>query len=137
MMDTIDTLKTRYPGAQAWGFGDSPAMADELANLVIKGVKTASCGSLAAFNAEGFAPTPGSYHIILNGQEAPVCVIRIVSLRLVRFCDVTQAFASKEGEGDLSLEYWQKEHQAFFTREGVFAEDMELVAEEFTVVEVL
>lgn len=46
-------------------------------------------------------------------------------------------FARKEGEGDLSLEYWQKEHQRFFTSEGHFSEDMELIAEEFEVTEVL
>ena len=83
------------------------------------------------------APKIGSYNIILNGQGLPVCVIRLVSMRLVRFCDVTEAFARKEGEGDLSLEYWQREHQRFFTREGHFSEDMELIAEEFEVVEVV
>lgn len=136
-MDLVENLKLKYPGARAWAFGDSPEMANELADLVVKGIKTASCGSLASFNADDAAPGPGSYHIILNGQGVPVCVIRMVSLRLVRFCEVTEAFARKEGEGDLSLAYWREEHQAFFTREGVYAEDMELVAEEFVVVEVL
>jgi uncharacterized protein YhfF len=60
-----------------------------------------------------------------------------VSLGLVRFSEVTEAFARKEGEGDLSLDYWREEHKAFFTREGVYADDMELVAEEFVVVEVM
>lgn len=136
-MDLIADLKRKYPGARAWAFGDSPEMADELADLVVKGIKTASCCSLASFNTDDAAPGPGSYHIILNGQGAPVCVIRMVSLRLVRFSEVTETFARKEGEGDLSLAYWRTEHQAFFTREGVFAADMELVAEEFRVVEVV
>ena len=83
------------------------------------------------------APRIGSYNIILDGQNVPVCVIRLVSMRLVRFCDVNEEFARKEGEGDLSLEYWQTEHQRFFFREGHFSEDMELVAEEFELVEVL
>jgi uncharacterized protein YhfF len=83
-------------------------------------MKTASCGSLASFQAEASAPKIGSYNIILNGQGTPVCVVRMVSMRLVRFCDVTEEFARKEGEGDLSLEYWRKEHQRFFTREGFF-----------------
>ena len=52
----------------------------------------------------------------------PVCVIRLISIRLVRFCDVTEEFARKEGEGDLSLEYWRKEHHRFFTREGYFSD---------------
>jgi len=136
-MDAVENLKAKYPGAQAWGFGDSAEMADELAALVIKGIKTASCGSFASFQAEDPAPQIGSYHIILNGQDVPVCVIRIVSIRLVRFCDVTAEFARKEGEGDLSLDYWRREHQGFFTRAGFFAEEMELVAEEFVVVEVV
>ncbi|MDY1035700.1 ASCH domain-containing protein [Lelliottia sp. CFBP8978] len=136
-MNTTDSVKNRYPGAAAWSFGDNPDMADELAGLVISQKKTASCGSLASCLAEDPAPRIGSYHIILNGQQEPVCVIRMMSMRLVKFCDVDEAFAAKEGEGDLSLAYWRKEHQAFFTREGSFAEDMELVAEEFMLVEVL
>lgn len=136
-MDVIDNLKRQYPGARAWAFGDNPDMANELVELVAKGIKTASCGSLASFNADESAPGPGSYHIILNGQGAPVCVIRMMSLCLMRFSEVTEAFARKEGEGDLSLAYWREEHKAFFTREGVYADDMELVAEEFMVVEVL
>lgn len=34
-------------------------------------------------------------------------------MQLVRFCDVTEAFARKEGEGDLSLEYWKKSIRDF------------------------
>lgn len=135
-MNSVGSLQIKYPGAMAWAFGDNPQMADELADLVRDGKKTASCGSLASYLSESPAPGVGSYHIILNGQQDPVCVIRMVSLRLVRFCDVDETFARKEGEGDLSLDYWRKEHQAFFSREGSFAEDMELVAEEFERVEI-
>ncbi|HBZ8090308.1 TPA: ASCH domain-containing protein [Klebsiella variicola subsp. variicola] len=117
--------------------GDSPKLASELADLIKKGLKTASCGSFASYQQEESAPKIGSYNIILDGQNVPVCVTRLVSMRLVRFCDVNEEFARKEGEGDLSLRYWQNEHQRFFTREGHFAEDMELIAEEFEVVEVL
>ncbi|WP_429217219.1 ASCH domain-containing protein [Kosakonia cowanii] len=134
-MSTLEQLKAKYPGAQAWQIGDSPALADELATLVASGIKTASCGSFACWQAEDPAPKLGSYNIILNGQDEPVCVIRIISLRLTRFCDVTEAFARKEGEGDLSLDYWRKEHQRFFSAAGIFSEEMELVAEEFEVVE--
>ena len=117
--------------------GDSPELASQLADLIKKGIKTASCGSLASYQQEEPAPKIGSYNIILDGQNVLVCVTRLVSMRLGRFCDVTEAFARKEGEGDLSLVYWQKEHQRFFTREGHFSDDMELIAEEFEVIEVL
>lgn len=136
-MFAVEKLKVKYPSAGAWQMGDSPELASELADLIKKGIKTASCGSFASYQQEDPAPKIGSYNIILDGQNVPVCVTRLVSMRLVRFCDVTEAFARKEGEGNLSLEYWQKEHQRFFTREGHFSEDMELIAEEFEVVEVL
>ncbi|MEJ4044724.1 ASCH domain-containing protein [Erwinia sp. SLM-02] len=136
-MVALEEVKMKYPGADTWQMGDSPEMASELADLIKKGIKTASCGSFASYQQEVSAPRIGSYNIILDGQNVPVCVIRLLSVRLMRFCDVTEAFARKEGEGDLSLAYWQKEHQRFFTREGHFSEDMELIAEEFVVVETL
>ena len=136
-MVKVKEIEMKYPGAGAWQMGDSPELASELAGLIRKGIKTASCGSFASYQQEESAPRIGSYNIILDGQNIPVCVIRLVSLQLVRFCDVNEEFARKEGEGDLSLDYWQKEHQRFFIREGHFSEDMELIAEEFEVVEVL
>lgn len=136
-MVKLREIEMKYPGAGAWQMGDSPELASELANLIKKGIKTASCGSFASYQQEESAPRIGSYNKILDGQNVPVCVIRLVSLQLVRFCDINEEFARKEGEGDLSLEYWKKEHQRFFIREGHFSEDMELIAEEFEVVEVL
>lgn len=64
-------------------------------------------------------------------------VIKVIAIRLVCFSDVTEEFAKREGEGDLSLEYWRREHKAFFTRAGFYSDDMELVEEEFEVVDVL
>jgi len=136
-MVKLREIEMKYPGAGAWQMGDSPELASKLANLIKKGIKTASCGSFTSYQQEESAPRIGSYNIILDGQNVPVCVIRLVSLQLVRFCDINEEFARKEGEGDLSLEYWKKEHQRFFIREGHFSEDMELIAEEFEVVEVL
>ncbi len=136
-MDLVASLKEKYPGAIAWEFGNSCEMADELAALVVQGVKTASCGSLSSFINEDDAPTIGGYNIILNGKGEPVCVIRTVAMRILRFCDVTEEFARKEGEGDLSLKYWQEVHKAFFENEGCYSAEMELVAEEFQLIELL
>jgi len=125
----------KYPGALVWAFGDTAELADELAALVIKGVKTASCCSFDAYSKEATPPVVGSYSIILNSAGEPACVIRTVALRLVRYCDITEAQARLEGEGDLSLDYWRAGHQAFFQRAGTFADDMELVFEEFQLIE--
>jgi uncharacterized protein YhfF len=111
-------------------------MADELAELVAKGIKTAACGSLSSFKHEDESPI-GGYSIVLNSKGEPVCVIRVISMRIIRYCDVDQDLARKEGEGDLSLRYWRQGHKDFFQREGSFDEAMELVTEEFELVEVL
>lgn len=132
-----DILRKKYPGAAVWSFGDSPVLADELAALVIRGRKRATCSSLVSFQQESDKPEIGSYSIILSGSGEPVCVIRTELMRIIRFCDVTESLAAKEGEGDLSLHFWQAGHQAFFEREGTFSPVMELVFEEFSLTEVL
>lgn len=135
MLSALDKLKSRYPKAHVWSFGDSAEMADELAKLVIAGDKQASCGSLAAWQQGDETVSPGDYHIVLDGRENPACVIRTTSLKLIRFNEVTAQDAAAEGEGDKSLQYWRKEHQEFFTREGTFSEEMELIFETFVLVE--
>lgn len=74
-MVEVEELKMKYPGADAWQMGDSPELASELADLVKKGIKTASCGSFASSQEEDSALRIGCYNIILDGQNVPVCVI--------------------------------------------------------------
>lgn len=134
-MSTVNQLKAKYPHAIAWSFGNSPAMADELAELVVRGIKTASCGSLSSFISEDESPIIGGYSIILDGKGDPACVIRTIAMRIIRFCDMTEDIARKEG--DRSLSYWQQGHKDFFQKEGTYSDAMELVAEEFELIEVL
>ncbi|CAI1174631.1 ASCH domain [Serratia plymuthica] len=131
-----NAILNRYPGAARWAFGDGPELANELLQLVLSGDKTATCGSYGSYRQEK-SPLLGDYSVILDGRGEPACVIRTLSLRLIRYCDVTAEMAAKEGEGDKSLAFWQQGHQAFFTREGSFAPDMWLVFEEFELVETL
>lgn len=107
-----------------------------LHSLSWKEKKTATCSSLSGFFSDPVTPTIGGYNIILNSQGVPVCVIRTRSLTLMRFSEVSEQLASKEGEGDLSLSYWQQGHKEFFMREGTYSPDMELIFEEFELIEV-
>ncbi len=36
---TLDQLRSKYPDALAWSFGDSPELASQLSTLVIAGKK--------------------------------------------------------------------------------------------------
>jgi len=108
--------------------GDTSVLIDELAMLVFEGKKTATCGRYIPH-----APLEqvGDFIDIQNASEKIVCRVQVTEVEIVRFCDVSADFAEAEGEGDGSLIYWRIAHQEFFTREGVFAEDMPLVCLRF------
>ncbi len=119
-----------------WSFGDNPQMADELVQLVLSGKKTATCTALAWHLAEPLPPV-GSLQVITDGQNVPTCVIQNTAQFIIRFDEVDETLAKKEGEGDLSLAYWRTVHQEFFEKFGVFDDKMWLIFEEFTVIEIL
>lgn len=98
--------------------GDSAAMADELLALVLAGTKTATAG-LARDVEMGSEPLsqPGDHWVVLDGQDAPRCVLKTVQVRVGVLESVDAAFASDEGEGDRSREWWLDAHRRFFLRQ--------------------
>lgn len=125
---------------EAWGFGDSPAMADKLGALVANGTKTATCGMLWEYEADGEPlPEVGDLSIILDGAGQPLCLIETTEVAIRPFNEVDAQFAYDEGEGERTLAHWRRAHWAFFTRSGArigreISETMPLVCERFRVV---
>jgi len=101
----------------AFSFGDSPALADELAGLVVAGRKRATASLQIQFEADG-APLPaaGDIWIVTRADTTPVAIIETTDVRLVPFGAVDAAFAEAEGENDGSLASWRAAHMAFFGR---------------------
>jgi uncharacterized protein YhfF len=119
---------------EAWAFGDSAAMANELLALVLAGTKTATCGCYEGDNLLDY----GGPNILLDGAGVPRCVIDVYEITIKRFDEIDAAWAAAEGEGDLSLQYWQYGHRRFFLREAeqegyTFTESMLLGCERFRV----
>jgi len=121
-----------YRALRSFAFGDGPALADELLELVLKGVKTATCST----EDEPNTSTPGERWIVLDGRGNPRCVIESIEVTYRRYNDVDAAFAYEEGEGDRSLAYWRSAHRRYFERQGKFSEDMMLMCERFRLVEI-
>ena len=122
---------------EAWAFGEAP---DKLAELVIQGIKTATCSAydLYQMNNEPL-PKAGDYSIILDSREEAVCIIKTRKVYVTEFRKVSEEHAFKEGEGDRSLEYWRMVHINFLTNElaavqKTFDENTKVVCEEFEVV---
>jgi uncharacterized protein YhfF len=122
------------------GYGDSPELMDELIQLVLEGKKTATCGSLWEWEAEGKPLTQvGNLWVELDGSGKPVCITETVEVTVRKYNEVDAAFAHEEGEGDRSLAYWREAHRNYFSRVlqkigREFSEEMLLVCERFRVI---
>jgi uncharacterized protein YhfF len=128
----VNSVPAKYQGLRSFAFGDGPDLADELLDLVISGLKTATCST----EDEPNISTPGEQWIVLDGRGEPRCVIETTELTYRRYDEVDAAFAYDEGEGDRSLQYWRQAHRNYFGRLGRFSEDMMLMCERFRLVEV-
>jgi uncharacterized protein YhfF len=129
----VSAVPEKYQGLRSFAFGDGPELADELLDLVMKGVKTATCST----EDEPNTSTVGERWIVLDGSGEPRCVIESTEVSYRRYNEVDAAFAYEEGEGDRSLESWRAAHSNYFGRQGKFSEDMMLMCERFRLVEVL
>ncbi len=119
---------------ESFAFGDSPALADELLELVLIGRKTATCWAAS----EGGKGVEVSKRWIVNdGQGRARAILETVEVTRRRFEEVDVGFAHDEGEGDRSLAWWRRAHTNYFTRRGEFAPGMEVYCERFRLVEVL
>jgi len=135
-LKTIESKKSeKLP--EVFHFCDNQTDADQLANLVVKGIKTATCSSLIGYKKKQEAlPFVGEQAIVADWAGNAKAVIETTQVNLVPFDEVTDDFAFLEGEGDRSLAYWRKEHKAFFEREAIkhgylFSGNMMLVCEQF------
>jgi uncharacterized protein YhfF len=101
----------------AFSFGDSAALADELAALVAAGRKRATASLPIQFDSEGEPlPVAGDVSIVTRSDGTPVAIIETTDVALVAFGAVDAEFAAAEGEGDGSLAFWRAAHTEFFGR---------------------
>lgn len=99
---------------ESWQFGGDP---DKLADLVVKGIKTATASAYDLYFVEGEeepVPEEGMFSVILDSCDEAVCVIMTTRVYVVPFDEVSREHAYLEGEGDRSLQYWREVHEEFF-----------------------
>ncbi|MCP5022737.1 MAG: ASCH domain-containing protein, partial [bacterium] len=124
----------------AWHFCDTKESADGLVDLVLLGVKRATAGSVAEYEAGTESmPLEGELSVVTDGDGIARCVIRTHRIDVVPFDEVTAEFAQIGGEGDRSLSYWRRVHWDYYTRVlkplGLKpTRDMPVVCEQFEVV---
>jgi uncharacterized protein YhfF len=123
-----------------WCFGGDTSIANELAKLVVNGIKTATASAYQLYELENSQLPPiGGLNIILDSDNNAVCITETTKVYTCPFLEVSEGHAFKEGEGDCSIAYWRKVHKEFFSKELKvydlnFYENMLIVCEEFKVV---
>ena len=136
-MSELEIIKSRYPNAETFKFGDTAELSKRLLDLVIAGKKTATCGAVSFFGNEGEPmPVVGRRDVALHWDGSPAVVIETTEVEIKKFSDVTEDFALSEGENETRAG-WARDHQIFFERNGGFNPEMKLVCERFKVIEVI
>lgn len=132
----------RPPAAmpEAWYFCDNEPCANELAALVLAGIKTATASLHWVYEVENEPlPKADQLDIVTNWAGEPQCIIEITDVWIAPFNEVDERQAYEEGEGDRSLDYWRRVHWDFFSRECAEigrepSDTMPVVCERFRVV---
>ncbi|MDX2319396.1 MAG: ASCH domain-containing protein [Moritella sp.] len=132
--------RQRYTSFSADYFCNDEVNANHCADLISKGIKTATC-SMKHWYQSGAEPMPKVGHLLVvtDWSGEPTSIVEITAVSECKYVDVTAEFAYSEGEGDRSLDWWRVAHWDFFAKECLTAEieiseDMELVLEHFQVV---
>jgi uncharacterized protein YhfF len=98
-------------------FGDGPALARELGDLVARGVKRASAGLVWEWEVDGDPlPQAGDVEVIIDWSGTPLAVVEVTDVRILPYGQVDDAFARDEGEGDGTLAGWRDAHWRYFGR---------------------
>ena len=134
------TDNTRYVNEktpESFYFCDNEKDANDCAKLVVKKIKQATAPSLWSFEINNEKlPRKGDLNIITNWNKVPQAIILTTKIELIKFSEITEKFAQREGEGDKSLAYWKKVHKAYYKREmqghkEEFSKDMIIVCQYF------
>lgn len=127
----------RHARVESWYFCNNERCANELAELVRQGIKTATAGLYWEFEAEQEPlPEVGGVSVITRWDGEPVCIIETTRVYVVPYHQVDAEQAYLEGEEERTLESWRKDHWQFFGEQAQkigrdITEDMPVVCERF------
>ncbi len=127
---------------EMWHFAGDENTSNYLLDLVLAGRKRASSSSLEAYRIQDEdIPKVGELSIVTDWNGRPHCVVKTTKVHVIPYREITFEIAKLEGEDD-SLESWRDKHEMFFRKEGKelgydFTEDMDVIFEEFELVEII
>ena len=103
---------------EAFYFGSTESSANRLADLVLKGEKTATSSLLWTLEQENRPMLQvGDFSIVTTRDKVPVCIVETTELRIIPFKDVDAQFAYDYGEGDRTLAWWKERIGEYYAQE--------------------
>ncbi|OON33097.1 MULTISPECIES: ASCH domain-containing protein [unclassified Micromonospora] len=126
----------RIDGLRSLALGTPGELRERLNSLVLAGAKTATAGLTDEYAEEGEElEHVGERLALVDDHDAPVGVVEVTGVDVVRFADVPWDFARSEGEGDRSIEEWRAGHAAYWARVGTpVTDDSRIVCVRFRLV---
>jgi|SRR5579875_2197938 len=110
--DDLPVLELAFPGPQR----------DRGVAAILSGEKTALTGLLAIHEHTGEPiPRPGERFCVVDSDGRPAAVIELTEVRVVPISLVSADYAHAEGRGYPDVTAWRRDHEAFFTNDGVTA----------------
>jgi uncharacterized protein YhfF len=121
--------------------GSTPQSADQGAQAILAGEKTTTSSLLSDY-ASGKTPFVGALSVLVDGKCKPRAVIQTVRVDIVEFGKIEDDFAIAYGEGDRTLEWFQREMGEWYKRRAsssndVFSEQTLIVCEWITVLNLI
>lgn len=122
-----------YPRAHRFKFGDSREICEWLTGLALDGRKTGTCWAHRDIADGEPMLQVGGIAVYTDWDGKDVCAVEITKIEICRFDDVPEAFALSEGEG--SYDDWRRGHIQWLSNTGGWSPEMEIVCENFRVIE--
>ena len=99
-------------------FGFPGPLRDRLVAAVLRGEKTATSSLLVEWQVDDEPlPKVGERQTVVDSAGAPVGVIEIVSVEVIRLEDAESTLAREEGEGFADVGEWRAAHERFWSEE--------------------
>jgi uncharacterized protein YhfF len=126
-MVTLAAALAKYAGAFPYPVGDSEALNAQILDLMRSGVKTGTCDAWAIYE-------DGTEDLPIVGRVYIAFATRTLVVERIAFDQMDEARVAQQGEFR-DLAHWRLGYEAYLTRAGRFAPDVDLMFERFEIVE--
>ena len=111
-LDSLDSnARAKYTSYSSDHFCGDEINANICAELIRNGIKKATCSMKYWYEKGGEKmPRIGHLQVVTDWYGNPTSIIETTAVRECKFSEVSEEFAYLEGEGDKSLQWWQKAH---------------------------